>query len=193
MILGITGGTGCGKSTALDVFRQLGGTVIDCDRVYHRLLQEDAALLSAIAKRFPGTVENGALLRKKLGQQVFSDPEALAALNKLTHAAIREKVTEILRSAPGAVAIDAIALFESGLAALCDITVAVTAPKEVRVRRLMARDNISEDYAVLRIDAQPPQEVFIRQCDHILENNGSEEAFRQKCLAFFAQHDIVKV
>lgn len=193
MILGITGGTGCGKTTALEVFRQLGGTVIDCDAVYHALLEQDTALLSAIEDRFPGTVENGILLRKKLGQLVFSDPQALAALNKITHTAILIKVTELLRTTTGAVAIDAIGLFESGLAELCDTTVAVTAPEDVRIARLMARDGISEEYAKLRIAAQPAQEVFASQCDHILANDSSESEFRQKCLAFFTHLDIMKV
>ena len=193
MILGITGGTGCGKTTALEVFRQLGGTVIDCDAVYHALLEQDTALLSAIEDRFPGTVENGILLRKKLGQLVFSDPQALAALNKITHTAILKKVTELLRTATGAVAIDAIGLFESGLSDLCDTTVAVTAPEDVRIARLMARDGISEEYAKLRIAAQPTQGVFAGQCNYVLENDGSESEFRQKCLAFFTHLDIMKV
>ena len=67
MIIGITGGTGCGKTTALDAIRDMGGLVLDCDAIYHRLLQEDPALLRAIDNRFPGTVDQGVLQRKKLG------------------------------------------------------------------------------------------------------------------------------
>ena len=77
MIIGITGGTGCGKTTLLNQIRQLGGTVLDCDAIYHRLLATDDFLLQAIEDRFPGTVIQGALDRKKLGSIVFADDQAL--------------------------------------------------------------------------------------------------------------------
>ena len=123
------------------------GTVIDCDEVYHRLLAQDTAMLSAIAARFPGTVESGTLDRKKLGSIVFANGQALLDLNKITHSAVKEEVLQMLPAFPSLVAIDAIALFESGLATLCDVTVAITAPEDVRIQRIMARDNISYDYA----------------------------------------------
>ena len=191
MIIGITGGTGCGKTTALNTIRQLGGQVLDCDAIYHELLKTDEALLSAIESRFPGTVREGSLDRKALGAVVFSDPEALLDLNAITHGAVCAEVKRRLEAKPSLAAIDAIALFESGLAALCDLTVAVTAPLEDRVRRLMARDRISESYARNRIQAQPPEDYFRGLCDHILENSGTEEAFQEKCLAFFTRHSIM--
>ena len=83
MIIGITGGTGCGKTTALNAIRQLGGVVLDCDQIYHQLLQTDRALLSAIDARFPGCVHDGVLDRKALGRIVFSDKAALADLNAM--------------------------------------------------------------------------------------------------------------
>ena len=129
MILGITGGTGCGKTTLLELIRQQGGLVMDCDAVYGELLQSDPALLRSIGARFPGTVEGGVLQRKKLGEQVFADRQALLALNRITHAAVRGEVVRRLETRPAVAAIDAIALFESGLSLLCDVTVAVTAPQ----------------------------------------------------------------
>ena len=192
MIIGITGGTGCGKTTALEAIAQLGGLIIDCDQVYHRLLQEDADLLAAIEARFPGTVENGQLQRKKLGAIVFSDKQALLDLNKITHSAIKAEVLRRLEETPGLAAIDAIALFEGGLAELCDMTVAVTAPEEIRVKRLMLRDNINEDYARSRIAAQHKESWFREHCDCTLENNDTEEQFREKCLAFLKNRGIIK-
>ena len=191
MIIGITGGTGCGKTTALNVIRDLGGLVLDCDAIYHELLKTDNALLTAIEARFPGTVTEGRLDRKALGATVFSDPNALADLNAITHGAVCREVTRRLETAPSLAAIDAIALFESGLAELCHLTVAVTAPLEERVKRLMARDQIPEDYARARIQAQSPEEYFRSRCDHILENTETAEAFREKCLAFFAGQGIM--
>ncbi|MBQ8358874.1 MAG: dephospho-CoA kinase [Oscillospiraceae bacterium] len=192
MIIGITGGTGCGKTTLLDVIRELGGTVLDCDAIYHRLLREDPALLTAIETRFPGTVKDGQLQRKQLGQIVFSDQQALADLNQITHSAVKAEVIRLLTPEPDLAAIDAIGLFESGLDKLCKLTVAVTAPEEDRIVRLMARDNISREYALTRIRAQRSCEDFSRLCDHTLHNDSTQDAFREKCLAFLAESGIMK-
>lgn len=191
MIIGITGGTGCGKTTLLKVIAEHGGLILDCDAIYHQLLTFDASLLAAIESRFPGTVENGALQRKKLGSIVFSDENALEDLNKITHGAIKAEVLRLLAAQPKLAAIDAIALFEGGLAELCDVTVAVTAPEEVRVQWLMLRDNISEEYARSRIAAQHPESWFREHCDFILENKDTEIQFREKCLAFLKKQGIM--
>ena len=192
MILGITGGSGCGKTTLLRLIQEAGGLVLDCDAVYHNLLGTDKAMLSAIEARFPGTVEDGILQRKKLGAIVFSDPDALADLNCITHAAVKAEVQRQLAANSGLAAIDAIALFEGGLAELCDVTIAVTAPVEDRVRRLMARDGISEDYARSRIAAQHDDDWFRQRCDHVLENNGTIDAFATKCVAFLRTIGIIE-
>jgi len=192
LVLGITGGTGCGKSTLLEIIEELGGYVIDCDKVYHHLLQHDTAMLSAIDARFPGTVVNGKLERKKLGSLVFADKGALWDLNAITHKAVKKAVLQMLPSWNALVAIDAIGLFEGDLAALCNLTIAVTAPEKDRIKRLIARDGISEDYAVSRIRAQRSDTEFASLCDIVLENNDTEEAFRNKCLAFLQGLDIIR-
>ena len=191
MIIGITGGTGCGKTTLLKVIEEKGGLILDCDAIYHQLLAADGNLLNAIETRFPGTVENGILQRKKLGSIVFSQAKALEDLNQITHGAIKAEVLRRLAHKPQLAAIDAIGLFEGGLAELCHRTVAVTAPVEVRVQRLMLRDSISEDYARSRIAAQHDEAWFRERCDHILENAGTEPEFREKCLAFLENSDII--
>ena len=192
MIIGITGGTGCGKTTVLSVIEELGGMVLDCDAIYHQLLKTDKALLTAIKDRFPGTVKDDRLDRKKLGAIVFSDPEALLDLNRITHGAVKQEVLLRLEAEPKLAAIDAIGLFESGLTELCQLTVAVTAPEEVRVARLMARDGIDAEAAQARIAAQLPQEAFVKRCDYHLENTGTQSQFREKCLAFFQELGIMK-
>ena len=195
-IIGITGGTGCGKTTALDAIKALGGTVIDCDEVYHWLLEYDSCLsesilLKPIESRFPGTVENGQLNRKKLGSIVFADPDALQDLNRITHSAVKQEVLRQLPPYPALVAIDAIGLFEGGLSELCDVTVAVTAPEKDRIARLIAREGISEAYAESRIAAQKSNADFAAMCSHTLENDTTIEAFRAKCLAFFTELAII--
>ena len=190
MIIGITGGTGCGKTTLLNIIREKGGTVLDCDAIYHELLKTDKALLTAINNRFPGTVEDGCLQRKKLGAIVFNDKEALADLNRITHGAVKAEVERCLSPAPNLTAIDAIGLFESGMGKLCKLTVAIDAPRDSRIARLMVRDGISAEYAAARIDAQPSSADFAARCNFTLVNDSTPEAFREKCLAFLTQAGV---
>ena len=191
MILGITGGTGCGKTTLLGLIQDRGGLILDCDEIYHRLLRSDEALLHAIESRFPEAVSQGKLDRKALGQIVFADAAALGALNEITHRAVSNAVMRELKKKPPLAAIDAIALFESGLNTLCDLTIAVTAPLEDRVARLIARDEITEGYARSRIAAQHEEAWFRARCDHVLENNGTQAEFQKKCIAFLDTQGIM--
>ena len=192
MILGITGGTGCGKTTLLRCIAAQGGLILACDTIYHELLKTDKTLLNAIEARFPGCVDNGVLQRKKLGNLVFSDEKALNDLNQITHSAVKAEVLRRLAHKPKLTAIDAIALFEGELAELCDVTVDVTAPEEDRIRRLMIRDGIDRDYAKRRIAAQKSAEWFRERCDFCLENNGTQADFQETCLAFLRKLGIMK-
>ena len=186
LIVGLTGGTGAGKTSALAALEDLGGTVLDCDAVYHQMLRTDPALREAITAAFgPVFCPDGSLDRQKLGTLVFSDHAALDRLNTIVYEYLPP---ELLRRAQGhtLVGLDAISLMESGLGRLCACTVAVLAPVEDRVRRIMARDGISEDYARLRISAQQPDAFYRERCSHILENNCATPAqFREQARIFF--------
>lgn len=186
LIVGLTGGTGAGKTSALAALEDLGGTVLDCDAVYHQMLRTDPALREAITAAFgPVFCPDGSLDRQKLGTLVFSDHAALDRLNAIVYEYLPP---ELLRRAQGhtLVGLDAISLMESGLGRLCACTVAVLAPAEDRVRRIMARDGISEDYARLRISAQQPDVFYRERCSHILENNCATPAqFREQARIFF--------
>jgi len=140
-------------------------------------------LLNAIEARFPGVVVENKLQRKKLGAIVFADQQALLDLNAITHGAIRAEIVHRLAEKPALAAIDAIALFEGGLAQLCDTTVAVCAPFETRVARLMQRDGISREYAENRINAQKPESWFRERCAYTLYNDGTREQFEENCRA----------
>lgn len=180
-IVGITGGSGSGKSTARKALEARGALVLDCDAVYHRLLEESEPLLRELGEAFPEAVEGGKLLRKKLGEIVFRNEEALGRLNRISHRHITEEVRRRLREfamAGGSLAaLDASELLDSPLAACCDFSIGVIADEETRIRRIMARDGLSRDYASLRIRAQHPDEYFRERCTETVENNGDEATF----------------
>ena len=210
-IIGITGPSGAGKTTALRVLEEMGGQVYDCDAIYHEMLRSDGELLGRIEAAFPGAIKDYALDRKALGARVFADPAGLEKLTNITQPLVAKRVLGeiealgrqhpstglkagppllLARDVPTASAafavIDAIGLFESGLGKRCDLTVAVVADPEIRAARLTVRDNITEDYARARIAAQKSAQWYAAQADITLENNGTEAAFRQQCADAFA-------
>lgn len=190
-IVGVTGGTGSGKTSALDVLKEMGALVIDCDAVYHELLEKSDEMINDIGRLFPDAVKNGRLDRKALGRVVFSDSAALERLNTVTHYHIGAEVDRMLNNwameGGTLAAVDAIALLESGLSDKCRFTVGVTADKEVRIKRIMQRDNIDRRYAEMRIEAQKPDSYFEKHCDYIIENNGSVDEFKERCKKYFAE------
>ena len=186
VVIGITGGTGSGKTSALNAIRDLGGVVIDCDAVYHEMLNQDAELRHAIEVKFHGVFNSdGSLNRKKLGELVFENKERMAQLNEVIYQFLVPEVQRRARDG-NLTAIDAINLIESGVGELCDRTVAITAPAELRVRRIMARDGIDERYARMRVSAQKSDEFYRSKCDYELSNTAdTPEAFRETARVFF--------
>lgn len=193
--IGITGPTGAGKTTALGALEELGAWVIDADAVYHALLEGSEPLREALTGRFGASIldERGMIDRKRLGAVVFGDPAALAELNGISHRFIKAEIARLEAQAEeagrAAVAIDAIALIESGLAEQCCAVVGVLAPKELRIRRIMAREGIPEDYARRRVEAQRGDDFYRAGCTHILENSGEDtpEAFAARARRLFEE------
>ena len=190
-VVGITGGTGCGKTTALNVLRDKGALILDCDEIYHALTVSSEELRAELIGRF-GPVYDGTVLdRKALGAVVFSDPAALRDLNAITHKYVSDELTRRLTdyavNGGTLAAIDAIGLLDIEYGKKTAFNVAVTAPTEARIRRLMEREGISRDYALQRIRAQKSNEYFAQNCDHVLENSGTRAEFEQKCKEFFTE------
>lgn len=188
-VIGITGPTGAGKTTALRTLEQLGVRVLDCDRVYHELLDTCQPLRQELTDRFGDVFDERGLDRRRLGALVWGDKAALADLNAITHKYIMAELVRQIEDARAkgltGVAIDAIALVESGAGALCDTTVAVVASEETRISRIMAREGIDRSYAEARIRAQKDGAWYWDNCDHTLTNDGTEAAFQAACLNLF--------
>lgn len=177
-IIGITGPTGSGKTTALKELEKRGYEIIDCDRLYDALLEKDEALRRALTDAFGAVfLPNGELDRQELSARVFGDSRELEKLNAAVYPAVCAAVEQkIKKCSHRGVAIDAINLVESGLGRLCDLTVAVTADPAVRLKRIMARDGISRERAQARIAAQKPDKFYRRHCTFLLENRAGSKA-----------------
>ena len=188
VVIGITGGTGSGKTSALRAIESLGGYVLDCDAVYHQMLRTDRGLQAAITAEFGNVfAPDGTLDRKRLGEVVFSSKSRLDRLNAIAFQFVKPEIERRLDERPSRLcAVDAITLVEAGLDELCDRSVAVTSPLELRVRRIMARDGIDERYARMRIGAQKSDDYYREHCDCELENAAeTPEAFEQEAQTFF--------
>ena len=190
-VVGITGGSGCGKTTALHTLQKRGALVLDADRIYHELTESSPDLRRELTERFGDVYQGTALDRRKLAGVVFSDPAALDDLNRITHkyvlAEIEARLTEHARNGGQLAAIDAIALMECGLGARTSLNVAVTAPEALRIRRLTERDGISQAAARARIQAQKRDAFFIEHCDYVLNNDGDRASFEARCDQFFQE------
>lgn len=175
-ILGLTGGSGTGKSAACTAFARLGCGVIDADATYRTLCDTCEPMLKEIQNVFGDVFStDGKLDRKKLGAIVFADAQKLQQLNAITHPYIRQAARDAFAaySKRGCLLCiyDAPVLFEGQMETLCDKTCAVLAARNTRIPRIVARDAITEEYAALRIDAQKDDAFYRERCDYVVQND----------------------
>jgi len=177
MKVGITGGIGSGKSTVCRLFAQKGIAVYDSDAAAKRLMQEDGALRRQLAGRFgEGTFRDGVLDRAYLAGIVFADPQALADLNALVHPVVmRDFDAWAARQEGSYVILESAILFEAGLEGCVDKTVAVLAPRELRIERTCRRDGCGADQVVRRIAAQMDDDALSARADYVVVNIFEED------------------
>lgn len=172
--VGLTGPTGAGKSYVCEIFRQKGFKIIDCDKIAHELTAKNSPILTELASEFgEDVVKNGELDRKLLASRAFDTKEHTKKLNSILHPAIAEKCKE---EAQGLTVLDASQLFEANMQNDCYKVIGVLADEDVRIKRIIARDNITEQQAKLRMSAQFDNDYFIDNCDYIIYNNGEDIA-----------------
>jgi dephospho-CoA kinase len=194
LTLGVTGNTASGKSLVAQLFREKGCALIDADKIAHGLYSSNPSLVRQITLEFGEDVlhPDGSLNRKRLGQRVFGDPLALAALNRLVHPhlliELREQILTTLK-VMNKVVVDAALIVEWGIQREFDHLVMVTSPAPQRLVRLMERDGLSRDEAEARIRSQMPEEEKRKSAEFVIENDGDEEGLRGKVDAVWA--DIV--
>ena len=188
-VIGLTGGSGGGKTTVLHALEDSGALGLDCDDVYHRLLEEGGPMMDELRSRFPGAFPAGSFDRKALGRIVFSDADALADLNAITHRYVRQEVRRLLRAyardGGTRAVIDAVELIEGGLGEMCTFTVGVVADPGKRAERIMAREGIDRSYALARIAAQKGDAYYERNCTYVIHNDGTKEDLLRRCRELF--------
>lgn len=156
MLIGLTGKTGSGKSSASKIFEKLGAFTVDCDEVAHEVLL-DNNIKEALCALFTHNILDGLgeIDRKKLGAIVFADKESLAKLNGVVHPAIVNKCIEQCTCSGKDICImDGSELESSGADKKCDHIVVIVADDEVRLRRIMVRDSIDRESALRRMASQ---------------------------------------
>lgn len=196
-VLGLCGQSGAGKTTALGVLLSLGAVVCDCDRVSREVMCRGTECTAEVISTFgEGISRDGEIDRKELGRIVFSDNEKLDALTEITHRYIKAEVYRRLHEAKEQgvelFVIDAPLLFESGLDADCDLTLAVTADREKRLCRIMARDGIDRELAERRIASQIDEDELKRLADEVIANNGTVEELEKAVTAFAERRGLIK-
>lgn len=185
MLIGLTGRTGSGKSSAAKIFESLGAFVADCDKVAHEVLRDKKVKQELCVLFSPDILDkDGEIDRKVLGGIVFSDKEKLNQLNDVVHGAIVKKCVELCENSGKDICLmDGSELESSGADKLCRHIVVITADEETRLGRITARDNIDRETGLRRIKAQSDysKEAIV------IDNNESEEVFSEKIVSLYNQ------
>lgn len=190
MLVGITGGSGSGKSAVSDEFKNAGIPVIDADMVSREVTLPGKPALFKIAEVFGSEYisTDGKLLRKKLGSLVFSDSGALNSLNRIINKYIRQEIQNKISSlnAP-IICLDAPLLIEYGINEQCDKVIAVLADEKIRISRICKRDAISETDALNRIKSQNKDKFYLEKADYIVYNNSTRESLANQTKKIISQ------
>ncbi|MGM9643146.1 MAG: dephospho-CoA kinase [Eubacteriales bacterium] len=180
-IIGVTGPSGAGKSLFCSYLEDMGCLHLDCDKIYHSLVDTPSECTRELAKMFGDAILNadGSLCRPALAQIVFAPgaEESRERLNKLTHAYVLAEVRKAIAATDRKHAIvDAPLLFEAGYESECDVTVALIAPPDERLARLCARDGRPVETLRARMAAAPPDSFYTSRADFTVVNRGDTEA-----------------
>lgn len=177
VIVGLTGQTGAGKSTVSRVFVEQEFSLIDADRIAREVVEPGSPCLDELFEYFGSTIrgENNSLNRKALASIVFTDAHKLEVLNSIIHPYITEeifrRINQFAQEGHILILLDAPTLFESKASDFCDLIISVLADPEIRRDRIIARDHLTEEAALQRMQAQLPEEFFVKHSDYIIRNN----------------------
>lgn len=188
MILGITGSSGAGKSTVCEILeRKYSSQTINADKIAKQLSKQGTSYLQEIVQNFGNDIllKNGELDRRKLANIIYSNSSKRDELNNITFKYIKDEIKEqIAKSDNNIIAIDAPLLLEANLQEICDKTIAVISKdRNLQIKRIIKRDNIDKEHAIARLNAQHPNEFYIKKCDNTLINDETLEQQIEKLLS----------
>lgn len=175
--IGLTGPTGSGKGYVCDILRQKGFKIIDCDAHARRVVEKGSALLERLSSQFgDDIVKDGELDRRLLAERAFETKEKTQILNSLMHPAI---IASCLNEADGLCVLDAPQLFEAQAQDMCYKVISVSADEKTRIKRIMKRDDITEEQARKRMSVQLDDDWFLGHSDFVIYNNDGDNVTRQ--------------
>lgn len=182
-ILGVTGGIGSGKSTVCVYLREMGGTIFEADQVARELMESNLQVREAVIKTFGSMsyLPDGALNRPWLADQVFRDEVRLSTLNSIVHPRVLEVYEAQKQSIKtGLLVHEAALIYEAGLEDRMDAVCVVSAPEDMRIMRVRARDGIQSDTVRVRMERQMRQEEKEVRADVVLVNADTKDELRSK-------------
>ena len=179
-IIGITGNSGSGKSIVCEIIKEnFNAEIIDADKIAKNLTASDTKYLQEIIKTFGNSIldKNSKLNRIKLADIVFNSKEKKMLLDKLTFKYVVDEIKEKIKHIQNCdyILLDVPLLFESNLFEICNITIGIVASEDVKIKRIMQRDNISLERAKSRLNSQPKDEFYMEKCDYIINNKDNLE------------------
>ncbi len=192
-ILGVTGGIGAGKSMVTQCFKELGAAIVDADAIARSVLNQDGAAYSTVVCNFGLEILNDdkEINRSKLAEMVFSDPQKLQELNAITHPCVfAEMERQIEEATEELVCLDVPLLFSCEFPFHCDKTLAVLAPKELRIERVMKRDGALREAIEARMAAQYDDETFRSMADYCIVNDG--DVMQLQAAVNKVYHDVME-
>ncbi|MBI1391450.1 MAG: dephospho-CoA kinase [Alphaproteobacteria bacterium] len=190
-LVGLTGSIGMGKTTVTRMFADLGAATWNADEAVHRLYAEGGAATPAIEKRFPTSVVNGAVDRRRLSELVLDDATELKALEEIVHPLVAADRLQAIESASAAgapaIVLDTPLLFETGAATAFDKIVVVSAPPDVQRERVLSRPDMTEGKFLAILAKQTPDGEKRAKADYVIETGGSIERTRRRVVEVWRQ------
>ena len=194
IVVGLAGGIGCGKSEVARIMADLGAVVIDADKYGHQVYAPNTQGWTEVVAAFGDDIldDNGEVDRRKLGPKVFGKPEEMQKLNDIAWPKIKQSIQEEIenqrRTGTGVVVVAAAILIEAGWTDLSDQVWVATAPEEQVIKRVQARNNITEEQVKARIDSQMGTDERVSYDDVVVSNDQDLDALKDNVVALWEQH-----